>query len=317
MTRRTRYLKPSFFQNDVLAELGPWHRLLFAGLWVMADRAGRLEDRPRRIKAAVFPFDDNITTAEVDRMLDDLSAGDDPFIDRYQAGDFRVISVVKWAKHQNPHHREKPSELPVSPKHSVKTQSLGSASAQPQPSPVGNGEWGMGNGEWGTGNERPAPAPFQAFVNDQPTTPTPTRPPNPTEHGKCFPSDGCARGRCIPGFLGKQWLAQCEGDEDRVRAVIAKALDAVKGPLGEDPLKWWRTQWELAHKPTAVGASTGLGDWRDECERVHGGHQGDYCGNSTMHRARIQAALSAERERARSLEVIREGEALLKRAQIA
>lgn len=34
----------------------------------------------------------------------------------------------------------------------------------------------------------------------------------------------------------------------------------------------------------------GHGAWRDECERVHGGHQGDYCGNQTMHLARMKAA---------------------------
>jgi hypothetical protein len=65
---RTRYIKPGFFQNDKLAELGPWHRLLFAGLWTLADSAGRMEDRPKRIKGQLFPFDD----VDVDAMLNDL-----------------------------------------------------------------------------------------------------------------------------------------------------------------------------------------------------------------------------------------------------
>lgn len=47
-----RNIKPGFFTNDVLAACDQLARLLFAGLWTVADRAGRLEDRPKRIKAA-------------------------------------------------------------------------------------------------------------------------------------------------------------------------------------------------------------------------------------------------------------------------
>lgn len=54
---RTRSIKPSFFSNDILAECEPMARLLFAGLWTLADRDGRLEYRPRRIKGALFPYD--------------------------------------------------------------------------------------------------------------------------------------------------------------------------------------------------------------------------------------------------------------------
>ena len=33
-------------------------RLLFVGLWTIADRNGRLEDRPKRIRAELFPYDE-------------------------------------------------------------------------------------------------------------------------------------------------------------------------------------------------------------------------------------------------------------------
>jgi len=47
---RTRSIKPSFFKNEFLAECEPMARLLFVGLWTLADRDGRLELRPRRIE---------------------------------------------------------------------------------------------------------------------------------------------------------------------------------------------------------------------------------------------------------------------------
>ena len=67
---RARLLKPSFFTNDALGDEEPVARLLFAGLWCLADREGRLHDRPRRIKAEVLPYDE----VDVNRLLDELAA---------------------------------------------------------------------------------------------------------------------------------------------------------------------------------------------------------------------------------------------------
>ena len=47
---RSRNIKPSIMANEELAELEPLSRLLFIYLWMLADKAGRLEDRPKRIK---------------------------------------------------------------------------------------------------------------------------------------------------------------------------------------------------------------------------------------------------------------------------
>jgi hypothetical protein len=103
---RIRYIKPGFFTNDELAELKPLARLLFIGLWCEADKEGRLEDRPRRIKAQVLPFDG----ADVDKLLDKLQDGG--FINRYEVGGERYIQVINFDKHQRPHHKEEPSKIP-------------------------------------------------------------------------------------------------------------------------------------------------------------------------------------------------------------
>ena len=65
---RARNIKPGFFKNEDLAECSPWARLCFAGLWTLADRDGRLEDRPKRIKAELFAFD----AVDVDPLLGEL-----------------------------------------------------------------------------------------------------------------------------------------------------------------------------------------------------------------------------------------------------
>lgn len=112
---RARNLKPGFFMNDLLAEVTPLGRLLFAGLWTIADREGRLLDRPKKIKAEVLPFDN----CNVERLLDELAKRD--FIRRYEADGHRIIQVTNFGKHQNPHIKEPPSSLPEQPKHQAST----------------------------------------------------------------------------------------------------------------------------------------------------------------------------------------------------
>jgi len=103
---RARLLKPGFFTNDALGDVEPAARLLFAGLWCLADSEGRLQDRPRRIKAEVLPYDD----MDVDRLLEDLA--ERAFILRYEVGGERYIQVAAFSRHQRPHHREPPSTIP-------------------------------------------------------------------------------------------------------------------------------------------------------------------------------------------------------------
>lgn len=108
MAGRTRYLKASFFKNEELATLSPYHRLCFQGLWCYADRQGRLEDRPKRLKAEVFPYDD----VDIDELLGDLMQKG--FIVRYQVdGVDRFIEIPRFVKHQCPHPREAKSVIPA------------------------------------------------------------------------------------------------------------------------------------------------------------------------------------------------------------
>ena len=104
---RSRNIKPGFFTNDVLSELPALTRLLFAGLWTIADREGRIEDRPKKIRAEVLPYDQ----CDADDMLFALDKAG--FIKRYEVDGVRVIQVLAWSLHQNPHIKEAPSTLPV------------------------------------------------------------------------------------------------------------------------------------------------------------------------------------------------------------
>lgn len=108
---RSRNIKPGFFMNDKLAEIDPLGRLLFIGLWTIADREGRLEDRPLRIKAEVLPYD-NCDTVELLNQLEKRG-----FVFRYEVDGTGYIQITNFTKHQNPHYKEVASEIPAPPNH--------------------------------------------------------------------------------------------------------------------------------------------------------------------------------------------------------
>jgi hypothetical protein len=103
---RSRNIKPGFFTNEELARLPDAAQLLFAGLWTIADRDGRLEDRPARINAQIFPY----KKRNVDRLLDDLAGA--RFIVRYESAGGRYIQVLNFLRHQTPHVKEPASTIP-------------------------------------------------------------------------------------------------------------------------------------------------------------------------------------------------------------
>jgi hypothetical protein len=150
---RARNLKPGFFKNEVLAELHPLTRIFFEGLWCMADREGRLECRPKKMKAEILPYD----RADPEKMLDDLAAKD--FIAIYEVGEEKYVQVLAFKEHQSPHPRESASVIPAlelgkakalpsrekalpSPALSLHSPSLHSESPSPLPALKKEGEEG-------------------------------------------------------------------------------------------------------------------------------------------------------------------------------
>jgi hypothetical protein len=102
---RARNIKPGIMENEDLADLDPIARLLFIYLWMLADREGRLEDRPRKIKAKALPYD----AVDADDLLNELQRAG--FIARYEVDGEKLIQIVKFLKHQKPHSNEIESKL--------------------------------------------------------------------------------------------------------------------------------------------------------------------------------------------------------------
>jgi hypothetical protein len=107
---RARNIKPGTMDNEMLAALPALHRLLWIYMWMLADREGRLEDRPARIKVKALPYDE---AADVDAMLTDLH--DSGFIARYCVDGRHYIQIINFGRHQKPHANEVDSVIPPMP----------------------------------------------------------------------------------------------------------------------------------------------------------------------------------------------------------
>lgn len=103
-----------------MGELTPLARLLFIGLWTLADRSGRLEERLGTIRIQVFPFD-NLEPmgfsmlALIEELARPRKHSPGAFITRYTVDGARYIQINGFTKHQKCHPNEPKSELPSCP----------------------------------------------------------------------------------------------------------------------------------------------------------------------------------------------------------
>lgn len=106
---RARNIKPSFFTNEQVSENCPLGRLLFIGLWTMADYKGDLEWKEKTLKIQILPWDD----CSVKQLAINLDKSG--LVRFYSVGDKIYLNIPTFERHQNPHknEREKGSEIPA------------------------------------------------------------------------------------------------------------------------------------------------------------------------------------------------------------
>ncbi|MDE2104665.1 MAG: hypothetical protein KGL39_45940 [Patescibacteria group bacterium] len=102
---RIRSIKPEFWSDEKLAPMDPLTRLVFIGLWNLADDEGRLIDSIKTIDGLLFPETDD-SCREALAKLSRSSR-----VIRYRDSKGRqLIQVANWQKHQKIDH-PKPSNF--------------------------------------------------------------------------------------------------------------------------------------------------------------------------------------------------------------
>lgn len=99
---RARNIKYSFFMDDKLAEENdPLGRILYIGLWTIADCNGNLEWRSKKVKAEILPYDN----CDIEKLAINLDKSG--FIRFYSDGDILYCHIPSFAEEQNPHKNER------------------------------------------------------------------------------------------------------------------------------------------------------------------------------------------------------------------
>jgi hypothetical protein len=106
---RIRTIKPAFLHDEALDDLGDTARLVYVGLWMYADRDGRLEDRPRYLSRQILPYRPHLFEPALAALLDG------GWVARYGVNGKSYLHLPKFLTHQRPHHTEPASDLPAPP----------------------------------------------------------------------------------------------------------------------------------------------------------------------------------------------------------
>ena len=93
---RIRSVKPEFWSSEQVMDCSVTARLLFIGMWNFCDDAGRLPNKPRQIKASVFPGDD-LSAMDIHGMLRELERNG--LIIFYTVDEQEYLYVTGW-RHQ-------------------------------------------------------------------------------------------------------------------------------------------------------------------------------------------------------------------------
>ena len=236
---RTRSIKPSFFKNEYLAECEPMARLLFIGLWTLADSTGRMEFRPLRIKAELFPYDN----CDILGLLKQLA--DRGFVRAYESGDVKVLEIPTFGEHQRCHPDERDEGLPP-PDESAETIVFPERNAKP------------GNPTMEPGNP-PASCAFNPLILLPSSSAAPSTP---------------QRRRCSKPADPLRWSAESgwEGISDADRAEWSQAYPAADLPVElAKATQWLKANPKKARKSNWRRWLTTV--WLSKCQDKGGTHR--------------------------------------------
>ena len=121
---RIRSIKPEFWHDERLAGVSLQARLLFVGLWNLADDFGVLRGSPALIKGQLFPFD-SIDVAPLLAELEQVRR-----IVRYRPDGEDLILIRNFTKHQKLDRRIK-ARPPLPPGYEVVEIEMADAEGKP------------------------------------------------------------------------------------------------------------------------------------------------------------------------------------------
>ena len=105
---RKRMIDPSIWINEDFGSLSILAKLVFIGLFSIADDEGRGKASPAYIKAVLFPYNDDLRVADIEKALSEISSKMSVIF--YSCDENKYYTLTSWNKWQK---IDKPSESSI------------------------------------------------------------------------------------------------------------------------------------------------------------------------------------------------------------
>lgn len=115
---RRRMIDPNIWHSEDFSKLSMFARLVFIGMFSNADDEGRGRAKPVYLKSVIFPYDEDVRVADIDKTL--LEIGSKMSVTFYQHDGNAYYSFDNWQKWQRV---DKPQESKIPAPESVENHS--------------------------------------------------------------------------------------------------------------------------------------------------------------------------------------------------
>lgn len=115
---RKRMIDPSIWQSEDFGKLSTLAKIVFIGLFSLADDEGRGRCNPVYLKSTLFPYEENIRSADIDKTLSEISSNMSVVL--YSCDGSSYYSLLSWDTFQK---IDRPSQSKI-PEYNENTMEL-------------------------------------------------------------------------------------------------------------------------------------------------------------------------------------------------
>lgn len=115
---RKRMIDPNIWQSEDFSRLSTLAKLVFIGLFSLADDEGRGRCNPVYLKSTLFPYEENIRSADIDKTLSEISSNMSVVL--YSCDGSSYYSLLSWDTFQK---IDRPSQSKI-PEYNENTMEL-------------------------------------------------------------------------------------------------------------------------------------------------------------------------------------------------
>lgn len=152
----SRVIRGEINESHSLSLVSLEAELTFRALLLAVDDFGRLDARPAKLKAALFPMRDEITAEIIMGWLEELAKLEDPPLVFYELDTRRYLYLPKWEKHRGKGRRAQESRYPSPPQGEILGDPRKSEETPGNPRP-GRGTSSEGRMSWDDATAPSAP----------------------------------------------------------------------------------------------------------------------------------------------------------------